>query len=167
MATQPLFHPEGPPDGSAAAGPLREERVIDNDRDAIEGCITRVTALMEAMAYPATSMFAMRLAMEEAIVNGFKHGNKEQPGSTVRVQWEATPDEVTVSVEDSGPGFSPDQVPDPTEPDRLEIPSGRGLMLMRAYMTRIWHNERGNQVTMVYARPSAAPDDEADDAGTQ
>lgn len=159
MATPQPSQPDDSYEGNTPGGPSHGVVVLDNDRAAIEACIVGVTRLMDDMAYPSTSAFAVRLAMEEAIVNGFKHGNKDQPGSTVRVQWSVTPDAVQISIEDSGPGYSPDAVPDPTEPDRLEIPSGRGLMLMRAYMTRIWHNEIGNQVTMVYARPS---DDDAE-----
>jgi len=153
MAKPQPSQPDDKNGGKHAGGETRGSLELGNDRQAIEGCIGEVIGAMEAMGYPPTSAFAVRLAMEEAIVNGFKHGNKDAVDSTVRVEWEAKPDAVTVSIEDSGPGYAPDAVPDPTEPDRLEIPSGRGLMLMRAYMSKIWHNERGNRVTMVYEKP--------------
>lgn len=157
MAKPQPSQPDGANGGEHNAGQTRGSLVLPNDRHAIEACIGQVIRLMEAMDYPPTSAFAVRLAMEEAIVNGFKHGNRDAPDSTVRVEWESTPQAITVSVEDSGPGYAPDAVPDPTEPDRLEIPSGRGLMLMRAYMSKIWHNERGNRVSMIYERPEDAP----------
>ncbi|MGP1346899.1 MAG: ATP-binding protein [Phycisphaerales bacterium] len=141
--------PPQPDDGGSAQG----EFDLRNDRAAIDAGISVVIDAMGRMSYPSTSSFAVRLAMEEAVVNGFKHGNRDRPDAPVHVEWRATPDSVTVSVEDAGPGFTPGEIPDPTEPDRLEIPSGRGLMLMRAYMTRLWHNDRGNRVTMVYERP--------------
>ena len=52
-----------------------------------------------------------------------------------------------------GPGFDPSTVPDPTLDQNLEIPSGRGLMLMRAYMTAVTFNPAGNRVTMRYRKP--------------
>lgn len=47
-----------------------------------------------------------------------------------------------------GDGFDPQNVPDPTTHEKLEIPNGRGLLLMRRLMTRIRHNQRGNSVEM-------------------
>ena len=58
-----------------------------------------------------------------------------------------------------GPGFDPDAIPDPTLDENLEIPSGRGLLLMRAYMRSVEFNAVGNVVQMVYRRP---PDDASD-----
>jgi serine/threonine-protein kinase RsbW len=69
------------------------------------------------------------------------------------VEYSVNDERVRVAVEDHGPGFSPDTVPDPTLDENLEAPSGRGLVLMRAYMTRIWHNETGNRVEMELRRP--------------
>jgi serine/threonine-protein kinase RsbW len=56
-------------------------------------------------------------------------------------------------VEDRGPGFDPSGVPDPTLDENLELPSGRGLMLIRAYMTRVAFSPTGNRVSMYYRRP--------------
>ena len=60
-----------------------------------------------------------------------------------------TPDSVLAEVEDEGPGFKPEEVPDPLALENLERSSGRGLFLMRSYMTWVRHNERGNEVTMI------------------
>ncbi len=43
-------------------------------------------------------------------------------------------------------------MPDPLAPENLELPSGRGIMLMKQYMTEVAYNEAGNRVTMVYRR---------------
>ncbi|HOF18390.1 MAG TPA: ATP-binding protein [Phycisphaerae bacterium] len=50
---------------------------------------------------------------------------------------------------DEGTGFDPTRVPDPTADENLEKPSGRGLMLMRAYMDEVRYNDRGNQVFLM------------------
>ena len=56
-------------------------------------------------------------------------------------------------VEDQGPGFDPGSLPDPTTRENIEKPSGRGLLLIRAYMSSVVFNEVGNRVTMVYLHP--------------
>jgi serine/threonine-protein kinase RsbW len=51
-----------------------------------------------------------------------------------------------------GDGFDPDAVPDPLAPENLEKPSGRGLLLMRHYLTSVDFNEKGNHVTLCRCR---------------
>ena len=60
-------------------------------------------------------------------------------------------------VRDEGTGFCPTAVPDPTEAENLERPNGRGIMLMQSYMTRVWFNERGNEVWMMKMRDQGLP----------
>ncbi|MDX2114615.1 MAG: ATP-binding protein [Planctomycetota bacterium] len=106
--------------------------------------------------YSEASSFAIRLALEEALYNAFRHGHRNLPEEPVRLNWRVRPDEVRITVEDRGPGFNPDAVPDPTDAERLELPHGRGVMLMRAYMAEVHYNDRGNRVTLVYRKPDAA-----------
>ena len=65
---------------------------------------------------------------------------------------EISSDEIRVRVKDEGPGFKPCQVPDPTTPENLEKPSGRGLLLIRTFMTTVSHNDAGNEITMIKKR---------------
>ena len=53
-----------------------------------------------------------------------------------------------VSITDEGQGFDPGDVPDPTAVENIERPCGRGLMLMRYYMSEVVFHGRGNSVTM-------------------
>lgn len=80
-------------------------------------------------------IFGIRLAMEEAFVNAVKHGNRMDKDKQVRVSFTVNAAHCLIEIEDQGPGFLPEAVPDPTAPENLERPSGRGLFLMRAYMT--------------------------------
>jgi serine/threonine-protein kinase RsbW len=57
-------------------------------------------------------------------------------------------------VEDEGPGFDPATIPDPTEDENLEIPSGRGVMLIKAYMTEVEYVPPGNLLRMTYRKPA-------------
>jgi len=124
---------------------------------------TRIMAEVEAHRYPPACVFALRLALDEAMSNAVKHGNAGDPTKRVTVSHEVTRDRVTVSVEDEGPGFAPEDLADPTRDDRLACPHGRGVMLMRAYMTEVRFNRQGNRVTLVKDRNCPAPDLAGDD----
>ncbi|OGJ61167.1 hypothetical protein A3C37_05305 [Candidatus Peribacteria bacterium RIFCSPHIGHO2_02_FULL_53_20] len=91
---------------------------------------------------------AVRLALEEALVNAIKHGNEMLSEKKVFVRVRSVPGHVTIEIEDQGEGFFPEQVPDPTEDENLERPCGRGIMLMRAFMTSVRFNVSGNCVTL-------------------
>jgi serine/threonine-protein kinase RsbW len=108
----------------------------------------RFVAELADHGFTEKELFGMRLAVEEAVVNAVKHGNGYDPRKKVRVQYSVTPQQVLVAVEDEGPGFNPEEVPNPLEAENLERPSGRGLFLMRCYMTWVQYNQRGNAVTM-------------------
>ena len=108
-------------------------------------------ALLEqlgAHGWPPDDIFAIHLAAEEALVNAVVHGNRLDPAKRVHVECHVSADLVRLEVTDEGEGFDPGQVPDCTADDRLEVPSGRGVMLMRTFMTRIEYNEKGNRVLM-------------------
>jgi len=100
-------------------------------------------------------IFGIHLAAEEAIVNAILHGNQLDPGKKVKVLSRVSADVVRIEVHDEGPGFDPMTVPDCTRDDRLQIPSGRGLMLMRSFMTRIEYLGRGNVVLLEKVRSPA------------
>lgn len=121
------------------------------DRAEIERAEHELLDAVESHKYPEASKFALRLAFEEAVMNAFRHGHEGLPAETpVRLEWTVGPEHAEISVEDQGPGFKPAEVPDPTLDENLEVPTGRGIMLMRAYMTDVRFNDRGNRITMRY-----------------
>lgn len=123
----------------------------------------------------ATSL-QVAVALREALVNAIYHGNLEvssallEEGSgfdelvqqrraespyrerRVRVVATETRDQVTYVISDEGPGFDPASLPDPTDLENLEKASGRGLLLIRTFMDEVQHNDRGNQLTMIFRR---------------
>jgi serine/threonine-protein kinase RsbW len=142
-------------DQSPESAPESATVPITNDRAQIDAVREQIVEAVRRFGYPEASTFAIRLAVEEAISNAFRHGHRTLPDSAlVRVEYTVDHDEVHVAVEDSGPGFNPSDVPDPTLDENIELASGRGLMLMRAYMTSVEFNDRGNQVKMRYDRPN-------------
>lgn len=108
-----------------------------------------IIAQLLALGVSEAEAFSIRLALEEALVNAVKHGNQMDRSKKVRVCYRLLTDRFEAQITDEGDGFDPEDVPDPTAVENLERPCGRGLMLMRYYMTRVEYNERGNSVSMV------------------
>ena len=98
------------------------------------------------------AIFAVKLALEEALINAVKHGNRGDPSKNVTIRYAVTPEKAVIIVRDEGPGFLPEEIPDPTDPDRLPLPSGRGIMLMRSYMDEVAFRDQGREVYFVKHR---------------
>jgi len=88
------------------------------------------------------------VALNEAISNAIRHGHKNDPDKMVLITAEMDSKMVRFTVSDQGEGFDSSHVPDPTLPDNLLQPGGRGVLLIRHLMDEAQYNERGNQVTM-------------------
>ena len=139
-----------------AGGPGGQEEVLRGLGE-VTPAARRVEAAMAERGYPERDRFAVRLALEEALVNAVKHGNGNDPAKRVRLRWRLTPGWLMAEVEDEGKGFDPAAVPDPREPDGLGRPGGRGLLLMRHYLDGVSYNVRGNAVTLHKRRSDPAP----------
>jgi serine/threonine-protein kinase RsbW len=118
----------------------------------LEAVIHELMSALEAAGFKGKEGFAVRLAAEEAIVNGLKHGHGYDPTKEVRVRYRVTPTCAYVEIRDQGPGFIPEEVPDPLDPENLERPCGRGLFLMRNYMTWVRYSEGGTCVALCKRR---------------
>lgn len=120
------------------------------------------------------------IAMEEALLNACLHGNLEldsklregdgtafqelaveragrTPYCDRRVDVHATisPTRMKVEISDEGPGFDPSKLPDPTDPENLLKPHGRGVMMMKLFLDDVQWNDRGNKVTLIKNGPAA------------
>ncbi len=131
---------------------MTQEWVIPSDLEAARDLAEELLDQVETKGFAQSVCFAIRLAVEEALVNAIKHGNHFDRDKKVTVSADIVPDEATVTVADEGDGFDPSDIPDPTADENLEKPSGRGIMLMRTYMDEVVYNPRGNQVRMVKHR---------------
>jgi len=107
---------------------------------------------MRALEYARRDIFAVRLALYEAASNAFVHGNRRDRSKTIHIRYLLSAADVLLEVQDEGPGFDPDQVPDPITEPYLDRPCGRGLFLMRNYMTWVSFNLQGNRVTLCRQR---------------
>jgi len=121
---------------------------LPSERGASRLILDELLQQLGAHGWDESEVFSIHLAAEEAIVNAIVHGNKLDPAKHVVVECVVSPDFMSIEITDEGAGFDPAKVPDCTQDDRLEVPSGRGVMLMRTFMTRIEYNAKGNRVLM-------------------
>ncbi len=143
------------------------------------GLIPSLTGYLQSMAVrfrlcDANSLMRLGIAVHESVTNAIYHGNLEvnsdlrQDSSTafedlverrrrqspycsrrVCVQAHYEHGEAVIKVRDEGPGFDVASLPDPTDPENLEKPSGRGLMLIRLFLDEVRHNAAGNEITLI------------------
>ena len=138
------------------------------------------TTLAKIWNINLTARLRVGLALEEALLNSLYHGNlevsstlKELPDNSfydlanrrqnelpysdrrIEVTSQTSMLETRYVITDGGPGFDVANLPDPTDPENIIRPSGRGVMLMHAFMDEVQFNERGNQVTLVKLKPKS------------
>ena len=96
------------------------------------------------------------VAVRESVINAIKHGNREDYGKLVTVEFTFTPmvdpRELIVRVLDQGQGFEPEEVANPLAPENLLKSSGRGIFFMRSFMDDVVLRraaEGGMEVRMV------------------
>jgi serine/threonine-protein kinase RsbW len=137
---------EGAP--GEAPGSWRQEIDLPSERGASRLVMDELLAQLGRLGWSPSDIFGIHLAVEEAIVNGIVHGNRLDESKKVHVSCLVTPEVARIEVTDEGPGFDPGRVPDCTDDDRLELPGGRGVMLMRSFMTTVAYNAKGNSVLL-------------------
>jgi serine/threonine-protein kinase RsbW len=102
-------------------------------------------------------IFSVHLALEEALVNAIRHGNRLDAAKQVRVRCDLSDDLMRIEVADEGNGFDPNGIPDPTDCEHREMPCGRVVMLMRRFMDRVDFNAKGNAVLLEKRRTTTPP----------
>ena len=110
------------------------------------------------------AVFAIKLALEEALINAIKHGNKSDAAKHVFIEFETATDQVpelAIRVRDQGEGFDPETVANPLDPENLLKSSGRGIFLIRNFMDDVRLQrapEGGMEIRMVKRVQPAAAD---------
>jgi serine/threonine-protein kinase RsbW len=135
---------------SLSHGPLSfpSHAVIPSDPAEAQRVQAEIEHALKTQHFSEHDIFGIKLALEEALVNAIKHGNQMDRSKKVRIEYRVHKDRFDILITDEGLGFDPCDVPDPTAVENLERPCGRGLMLMRHYMTEVTYNSRGNSVCM-------------------
>jgi serine/threonine-protein kinase RsbW len=88
------------------------------------------------------------VAITEAVNNAIYHGNKANPNKNIDIFFKSFPDRITFTVQDEGSGFNYNNLPDPTNPENIEKPNGRGVFLMRNLADRVSFEDNGSKVIL-------------------
>ncbi len=153
--------------------------VLENDLRLIASLVSYLTGILrDSGIFNESDCHGVSTALDEALTNAYFHGNLEV-SSKIRehdprayralaeerrqvapyrdrrivVRAALSDDDVRFVVSDEGQGFDVDAVPDPTLPENLIQPSGRGIFLMRTFLDEVNYNDAGNEVTLLKRRP--------------
>lgn len=88
------------------------------------------------------------VAITEAVNNAIYHGNQANPKKNIDIFFKSFPDHVSFIVKDEGKGFNYDSLPDPTNPENIENPNGRGVFLMRNLADKVSFEDNGSKVVL-------------------
>jgi serine/threonine-protein kinase RsbW len=91
------------------------------------------------------------IALTEAVNNAIHHGNTLDPSKQVLLGYVMDGNKVTFIVSDEGPGFDHEHLPDPTDPQNIEKPHGRGVFLMRALSDSVEFSDNGATVAISFS----------------
>lgn len=139
--------------------PFLEERIafkMPSELRHLDGVLDYLNERMLRLGIVTPGDSEVLIALDEAIVNAIKHGNKCDSRKAVHIVAEFSMEGVRFIVADEGSGFELEKVPDPTEPCRLLEPSGRGLLLINHIMDEVCFNKSGNRLEM-FKRASNRP----------
>lgn len=143
------------PDPASDSEDARQEisLKVPTDLSVIEEAVDLVARHCVAFGLsPRAARFNLRVALSEALANAIVYGNRLDPAKHVDVRVIIEANAVSLWVRDDGRGFDPDSVPDPTLPERLHEPDGRGLFLIRHLVDEVSFNDRGNSICMILRR---------------
>ena len=130
----------------------RKQVTIANSVSASTELIGSVVEQLKKHNWGEQKVFAIQLALGEAMMNAIKHGNLGDDSKSVATEFELTASRFCAHITDEGTGFKISQVPDPTKEENLELPNGRGLAMIRNYIDELHFSEQGNSVMMVVHR---------------
>ncbi|HEY2432451.1 MAG TPA: ATP-binding protein [Vicinamibacterales bacterium] len=105
-------------------------------------------------AFDEDAVHWVGVAVRESVINAIKHGNREDPGKLVTIEFAFTPidepQQLVVRVTDQGRGFDPEGVADPLAPENILKSSGRGIFFMRSFMDDVQLTRAPGGGTEVY-----------------
>lgn len=123
--------------------------IIPSDLAESRAVQSRILEELGRYDYTPDAVFAIKLALEEAIINAIRHGNRFDRSKVVRIEAHINQRRTEIIVEDEGPGFDRASVPDPTADENLHSLHGRGLLLMESYMSEVQYSRGGRRVRLV------------------
>lgn len=112
--------------------------------------------MAEVAGFDPDEALNVGLAVRETVVNAITHGNQGDPKRSVDIRLDVQDRGLRITVRDQGGGFDPGATPDPTAENNLLQTSGRGILLIRAFVDELKFRNRkgkGMEVTLIKNRP--------------
>ncbi len=131
---------------------ISENHQLQGNRESMDFVQHAILGTMESFEYVEEDLFAVRIAIEEAIANAVLHGHQGDQERLIDIEWTITEKEVSMVVCDSGRGYDESSVPDPTADENLTLPSGRGLAMINAFMSDVSISDGGRRIEMARKR---------------
>ena len=122
---------------------------IPSRLELVPGFIHNFLKKIKYLSLGHDDMFDIKLALEEALVNAIKHGNKMNPDLSVEFAADIQDTGIELKVTNAGVGFDYNSIPDPTAQDKLERTSGRGVFLIKKLMDKVEFSDCGRTIRMV------------------
>lgn len=132
--------------------PWTLDRIISSCTDEGQNAIQELMGALVEQGWDGSEFFQVNMAAEEAVVNAIEHGNKRDPCKSVHLLFRVSPSEIYLEITDEGAGFNPATLPDPTDEELIDKPRGRGVLLIKEFMSEVHYNGRGNSVVMIKRR---------------
>jgi serine/threonine-protein kinase RsbW len=133
----------------------KKEIVIPSKIESVDKAVTEATRFASASGFGDEAIFAIDMAVREAVINAVKHGNRLDEAKPVEISFGNLDKGFEVTVRDFGAGFDVSEIPDPTDPENLLKANGRGILFMRNFMEEVeWfqHPQGGTVVKMCKLR---------------
>lgn len=126
-----------------------QEQLLDSTLDSVDAAESAAMEAARKIGFIEDDQHAISMAVRECMVNAVAHGNKYNSRKKVLFTLEVSPDRLGILVADEGDGFNDEAIPDPLAQENLLKQSGRGLLLMRAFMDECDHSPRQPSGTLV------------------
>ncbi|HLF34002.1 MAG TPA: ATP-binding protein [Cyclobacteriaceae bacterium] len=90
------------------------------------------------------------VAVTESVNNAIRHGNLNDKRKNVYLSLIFNENQIRFIIEDEGKGFDFHNLPDPTSPENLDKPSGRGIFLMKHLSDEVNFRNNGSVVELCF-----------------
>jgi len=110
------------------------QALLDSTLDSIDKAEAMVMREAAKLGFEEEEQHQIGMAIRECMVNAVVHGNRYNKNKHVHLEIRRDAKQLFVTIGDEGEGFDISSLPDPTAPENLLRQSGRGLLLIRAFM---------------------------------
>ncbi len=112
----------------------KTQTTLDSTLESVDTAETLVMREAESAGFDEDEQHQIGMSVRECMVNAVVHGNRYSNKKKVHLDIERSADSLIVTIGDEGAGFELSSLPDPLAPENLLRQSGRGLLLIRAFM---------------------------------